>query len=240
MWDKRHHDETQLRHPLQTSYFTTCSYVQVRGNIWRLLQTERAALCNSALSYSTFAPTDLFFLFLVWWFCNPSKILPLRHFLFVFVCSFILNAYLSLIFVFVLFFGDLFLLWAVLAICYVWIYLSDAVTFSCQFWFQPTALVQQWERSCVVTLQLCGISSGVWCPEECPNNVLAKAGKLTHLSTSLTGQCFGRHPVPSFANSFTTGSVVLTWNFFDFCVWHHLAHILKSKKNPHKNKDTLP
>lgn len=155
------------------------------------------------------AHLSLLIFFLIWWFCNSSKILPLRHFLFVFVCSFILNAHLSLIFVFAFSFGDLLLLWAVLAICDVWGYISNAVTFSCRFWFQMAVLVQQWERICVVTLQVCGFLSEVWCPEECPNNVLIRAGKLTRPSTSLTRQCFVRYPVPSSAYSFTPGSVVL-------------------------------
>lgn len=146
-----------------------------------------------------------------------------------FVCSCISNSRLPLILVFAFSSGNLFLLWAVLAVCYIWVYNSNAVTFPCWFWFQPTVLVQHWEGSCVVMLQMCGISSQVWCPEECPNNILIKAGKLTHLSTSLTDLCFVRYPVPSFAQSFTSGSVVLTWNVFDFCV-----HILnpKEKTNP--------
>lgn len=223
--------------PAISQLVVTCEEERTSGGSFRLNEQHYATQPFLIAHLSL-----LMFFSLVWWFCNSSKLLPLRHFLFVFACLFILNACLPLIFVFVFSFEDLFLLWVVLAICYVWIYISNAVTFSCQFWFQPTMLVQQWERSCVVTLRVCGVSSELWCPEECPNNVLIKAGKLTYLSTSLIGQCFVRYPVPSSAYSFTPGSVVLTWNFFYFCVWLHLACILKSKKNPKQtqNKATLP
>lgn len=97
-----------------------------------------------------FLPRDL---------CNSSKGLPLRLSLFcLFLHSFILKACLSPVFVFfcvcVLFFGDVLLLGAVLAICSV--YVSDTVTFSWWFRFQQAVPVQQWERlrcTCVVLHQ---------------------------------------------------------------------------------------
>lgn len=139
--------------------------------------------------YFTFISTDLFFL--VWWFCNSSKILPLRHFPFVCISSFILNAHLSLGFVFCVFLWGFVFLWALFAICYVWDYISSAVASLC--WLIPADCVgATFVRSSVVngTGNIFDVLSEVWCPEDCSNNVLIKAGKSTHLSTSLPVSVF--------------------------------------------------
>lgn len=127
------------------------------------------------------------------------------------------------------------LLWALLAICYVWDYISNAVTSLCWLWFQLTMLLQHLWGALWLTLQVtwCDILSEVWCPEECSNNVLIKAGKLTHLSTSL--------PVSVLLG--TLSHLLPAVSSLDLLCWLRIsvtficAHILKSRKT--QNKETL-
>lgn len=86
-------------------------------------------------------------------------------------------------------------------------------------------------RSSVVTFQVtfCDVLS-VWCPEQCSNNILIKAGKLTHLSSSLpVGVLLGTlcHLLPAFSPQ-----DLLYW--LGISVTFICAQILKSRKTQPK------
>lgn len=66
----------------------------------------------------------------------------------------------------------------------------------------------------------------VWCPEQCSNNVLIKAGKLTHLSSSLPVSVLC-HLLPAFSPQ-----DLLCW--LGISVTFICAHILKSRKTQSK------